>query len=205
MIYEIRTYGLVPGSVAEVEKRVAEAYPYRKKYSELLAFWHTEIGPLNEVVHIWPYRDLADRARIRAEAGKEPNWPPKIGEFIRSMHSEILVPFSFSPQPSPGKLGPIFEMRIYTVKLGMLPHIMKGWEEKLPGRLKLSPLVLVGSIDLGEVNRFIHIWAYKSIEQRSAVRDQARQSGAWPPGGGAERLLTQENKILVPAAFSPLQ
>src|SRR5256885_968105 len=68
MIYEIRTYRIAPGSLAEVEKRFGEGYEYRKKYSELTAFLHTEIGPLNEIVHIWPYRDLAERARIRGEA-----------------------------------------------------------------------------------------------------------------------------------------
>lgn len=31
MIYEIRTYSLVPGSLVEVEKRFGEAYEYRKK------------------------------------------------------------------------------------------------------------------------------------------------------------------------------
>ena len=55
MIYEIRTYRIAPGSLAEVEKRFGEAYDYRKKYSELTAFLHTEIGPLNEIVHIWGY------------------------------------------------------------------------------------------------------------------------------------------------------
>jgi len=55
MIYEIRTYGLTVGSLAEVEKRYAEAYEHRKKYSELTGFFHTEIGPLNEIIHIWGY------------------------------------------------------------------------------------------------------------------------------------------------------
>lgn len=205
MVYEIRTYGLAAGSLAEVEKRFGEAYEHRKKYSELAAFWHTEIGPLNEVVHVWPYRDLGERARVRAEVAKEPNWPPKIAEFIRSMHSEILVPFPFSPLLTPGKLGPIYEMRIYTIKLGTLPDIMKGWEAKLPERLKLSPLAVAGNVDLGEANRFIHIWAYTNLDQRAAVRAKAVQLGVWPPGGGAERLLTQANKIMLPAAFSPMQ
>ena len=35
MIYEIRTYGLTAGSLAEVEKRFGEAYGSRKKHSEL--------------------------------------------------------------------------------------------------------------------------------------------------------------------------
>ncbi len=205
MIYEIRTYGIAVGSLDEVEKRFGEAYEHRKKYSELAAFWHTEIGPLNEIIHVWPYRDLVERARIRAEAVKDPNWPPKISEFIRTMHSEILVPFPFSPMLTPGKLGPIYEMRIYTVKAGMLPENMKAWEAKLPGRLKLSPLVIAGNIDLGEANRFIHIWAYTSLVQRTTIRAQAVQLGVWPPEGGDKRLLTQANKIMVPSAFSPLQ
>ena len=79
---------------------------------------------------------------------------PKITEFIIAQHSEILIPFPFSPPLRPGKLGPIYEMRIYTVKPGTLPEIRKAWEAKLPERLKLSLLAVVGSIELGEVNRF---------------------------------------------------
>ena len=90
MIYEIRTYQIAPGSLAEVEKRFGEGYEARKKYSPLAAFWHTEIGPLNEVIHVWPYKDLGERARIRAEAAKDPNWPPKTSEFITAMRSEIV-------------------------------------------------------------------------------------------------------------------
>ena len=205
MIYEIRTYGIAPGSLAEVEKRFGEAYEYRKKYSELTAFLHTEIGPLNEIVHIWGYRDLAERTRIRGEAAKDANWPPKLGEFIRAMRSEIVVPFSFLPEVRPGKFGPIFELRYYTLKPGMLPEVAKGWEAKIPERARLSPIVLAGGVEFGKANGFVHIWAYSSLDQRAQVRDEARKKGVWPPPGGADRLLTQENKILLPAAFSPLQ
>lgn len=205
MIYEIRTYGIAMGSLAEVERRFAEGYAHRRKYSELTAFWHTEIGPLNEIIHVWAYRDLAERTRIRTEAAKDPNWPPKIAEFIRSMHSEILVPFPFSPMLAPGKHGPFYEMRIYTYKAGTLPEIMKRWEPKLPERIKLSPLVVAGNVDVGEANRFIHIWAYSSLDQRAEVRARAIQLGVWPPAGGADYLLSQANKILLPAAFSPMQ
>ena len=205
MIYEIRTYRIAPGSLGEVEKRFGEAYEYRKKYSELTAFWHTEIGPLNEIVHVWGYRDLAERERIRGEAAKEANWPPKIGEFIREMRSETVTPFSFVPQVRPGKVGPIFELRYYTLKPGALPEVAKGWEAKVPERMKLSPIVLAGGVDFGKANGFVHVWAYSSLDQRAAVREEARKKGVWPPPGAADRLLTQDNKILMPSAFSPLQ
>ena len=205
MIYEIRTYQLNPGTVAEFEKRFGGSYEYRKKYSELIGFFHTEIGPLNEVVHIWPYRDLAERTRIRAEAAKDPNWPPQIREFIRSMRSEIVVPFSFVPEVRPGRVGPIFELRYYTLKPGALPDVAKGWESKLPERMKLSPMVLAGGVEFGHANGFVHIWAYSSLDQRTKVREEARQKGVWPPPGGDERLIPQDNKILLPAALSPLE
>jgi hypothetical protein len=204
MIYEIRTYGLVPGSLAEVEKRFGEAYEYRKKFSELAAFWHTEFGPLNEIIHVWPYKDMTDRARVRAESAREPNWPPKISEFIRTMNSEILMPLPFAPPMKPGKYGPIYEIRIYTLKMGAAPEMIKAWELKLPGRMKMSPLAVAGTVDLGEANRFIHIWPYNSFEQRETVRAEARKQGVWPPATGSF-LLTQQNKIAFPSAFSPMQ
>ena len=126
MIYEIRTYQIAPGSLAEVEKRFGDAYQYRKKYSELTAFLHTEVGPLNEIVHIWGYKDLADRARVRGEASKEANWPPKIGEFIRAMRSEIITPFGFIPEPQPGKLGPVYELRITRRRRRRRPSPLPG-------------------------------------------------------------------------------
>lgn len=205
MIYEIRTYQLKPGSLGEVEKRFGDAYQYRRKYSPLAAFLHTEIGPLNQIVHIWPYEDMAERARVRAESAKDPNWPPKIQEFILHMQSEYLVPFSFIPPLKPGKMGPVFEMRCYGLRPGTLPDLIKRWESKIAERMKLSPVALAGAVEFGQANRFIHVWAYESLDQRLAIRNQARETGVWPPPGGGDSLLTQENKILLPAAFSPLQ
>ncbi len=205
MIYEFRTYALKTRSLAEVEKRYAEAYEYRKKYSPLAAFWHTEVGPLNEIVQVWPYADLTERTRIRAEAAKDSNWPPKIGEFIVNQDVQLITPFPFIPEITPGTVGPIFEMRMYSVAPGSLPGIMKRWEGKIGERAKLSPIVLAGGTEFGQANRFVHIWAYKSMDQRLAVREQARKAGVWPPPGGGDELLAQSNKLMMPSSFSPLQ
>jgi hypothetical protein len=53
MIYEVRTYDIKPQSLPEVEKRFGEAYEHRKKFSQLAAYWHNEIGPLNRS-SVWP-------------------------------------------------------------------------------------------------------------------------------------------------------
>src|SRR5580700_6739543 len=106
MIYEFRTYTLKPRSLAEVEKRYGEAYEYRRKYSPLAAFWHTEVGPLNEIIHVWGYTDLAERARIRAEAAKDPIWQKKHRATVVYKDGEVVTPFPFIPDIRPGtKIG----------------------------------------------------------------------------------------------------
>ena len=133
---------------------------------------------------MWPYENISERNRLRADAVKAGNWPPKIAEFIETMQSEIVVPFAFLPDLKPGKMGPFFEMRYYAMKAGTLPDLIKRWESKIEERVKMSPIALAGHVEHGEANRFIHIWAYKSLDERTAVRNKAREMGVWPPPGG---------------------
>jgi len=206
MIYEIRTYTLQVGTVPEVEKRFGEAYESRKQYSELLGFFHTEIGQLNQVIHIWPYEDLAHRERVRKEASADKNWPPKIQEFIVAAESEVLIPFPFVEPLKPGSHGPIYELRYYNYRPGMLPALMESWQKALPARLERSPVALAGHTEFGEANRFIHIWPYPTLNARLDTRTQAAKDGIWPPpGGGNDRYFAQANKIMIPSSFSPLQ
>ena len=70
MIHELRTYTLKPGNGAEVEARFEKSLPARVKHSKLGGFWHTEVGPLNQVLHTcghmmtWP----TARRRVRRPA-----------------------------------------------------------------------------------------------------------------------------------------
>src|SRR5215472_14535474 len=89
MIVEMRTYTLKPGTLATAEERFGQALSERLKFSKLAAFWHTEVGPLNQIIHVWPYDSLAHREQARAAAAKAAGWPPKIAEFIIEAKSEI--------------------------------------------------------------------------------------------------------------------
>jgi NIPSNAP len=89
MIIEMRTYTVQPGSVATVEERFGQALPARARLSPLAAFWHTEVGPLNRVIHVWAYDSLEERTRIRTESQKLEGWPPNIREFVTEQESKI--------------------------------------------------------------------------------------------------------------------
>ena len=127
MIYEVRTYDLKPGAIPQAEEAFAEALPHRAKYSPISAFWHTDIGPLNQIIHVWGYENLEDRDRIRAEAGADPNWPPKITPgAILNMDSEIWYPAPFmTPMGGNQSLGNIYEMRIYNYLPGVIPELIE--------------------------------------------------------------------------------
>jgi hypothetical protein len=209
MIYEMRTYDLKPRALPEVLKRFGEAYEkFRKPISPLAAFWYTEIGPLNQIIHVWPYKDVAERGRLRAEAVATGNWPPKIGEFILNMRSEIMVPWDNSPLLPTGDVGPYFEMRTYTINPGDQPKVQKAWTPALETRSKLSPVIATWFSELGALNKFVHIWPYKTLDERVEIRNKAIASGKWPPsaaGDAAYTTVAQETKILLSAAFSPLK
>ena len=203
MIVEMRTYRVKPGSIPEVEKRFGEALAERQKVSPLGAFFHTEVGPLNRIIHCWPYENLGERAKMRADAAKLPNWPPKIGEFIEEMESKIINLAPFSPKLGDRRLGDIYEIRTYTMQPGGVGIVTEAWAEKIEGRQKFSPMAFCGATELGGLNQWIHVWAYKDVAQRFSVRDAARASGAWPPNTRGQ-FVRQENMLVVPAAFSPL-
>jgi NIPSNAP len=204
MLYEIRTYTLKPGTTPEFEKRFEAALPSRVKHSELAAFWHTDIGPLNQVIHVWPYEDLKQRADIRAKAAQEPNWPPKTTDLVLSMQSEIFIPAPFSPKLGGGqKLGNVYEMRIYQYQPGAIPTVIERWGEALKGgRLNLSPIAACMSSDIGQLNVWIHIWPYKDLAERARIRTESQKLSTWPPKT-REFLVSQQTKILIPASFSP--
>ena len=154
MIYEVRTYTLQPGSVAQFEENFAKALPAREKYSKLGAFWHTDIGPLNQVIHVWPYESVDERNAIRAEASQDPDWPPKNPpEMYVSLSSDIYIPAPFMrPMGGGQELGNIYEMRIYTYKNGSMPEVVKRWGDAIPHREEYSPCAAAMYSDLGSLN-----------------------------------------------------
>jgi hypothetical protein len=208
MLYEVRTYTLRPGTVAEFEERFAKRHPLREKHSKLGAFWHTEIGSLNQVIHVWPYEDLKHRAAVREATAKDPAMQQLPGgrDFVVAQESEIMIPASFMrPLGSQSYgTGNLYEMRIYTFAPGEIPKVLEGWAKAIATREKYSPLAACWHSEIGGLNKFVHVWAYKDLNERAHVREAARKAGDWPPQTGV-RPARQENKILIPAAFSPVQ
>ena len=100
--------------------------------------------------------------------------------------------------------GNFYEMRIYTYAPGDIPKVLEAWGKAVPIREKLSPLAACWTSELGGLNKFVHVWVYKDSNERTRIREESRKGGQWPPQSGV-RPMRQENKLLIPAAFSPLR
>jgi len=208
MIYELRTYTLKTGAVPEFEERFAKRQPLREKHSKLGAFWHTDFGPLNQVIHAWPYDNLQHRTAVREAMAKDADLAALPGgrDLIVSQESDIMIPAPFM-RPLGSRdygTGNIYEMRIYTYAPGDLPKVLEAWGKAVPGREKYSPLAACFTSDIGGLNKFVHIWVYKDGNERTRIREESRKDGQWPPQAGV-RPIKQENKLLIPAPFSPLR
>ena len=160
MIHEIRTYDIKPRTADQFGDNTKQKLDKRLEYSPLGGFWYSEIGPLNQVVHIWPYEDANQRAKIRGQAVGDGIWPPDNNDIILNMQSDIMIPAPFMKPLEPKTLGPIYEMRIYTYRPGDVPKVIEAWSGAIEEREKHSPLVGCWFSDIGALNRFVHMWAY---------------------------------------------
>lgn len=205
MIYDLRTYLLRPRSAPEFAKRMEASLQHREKFSPLGGYWTTEVGTLNEVVHIWPYDSIAHAETVRAELTANPDktWPPRGEDIILEMRSEYLASTRLMQDwAGPKRLGELYELRVYTYKAGTIDKVVEEWGKMLPRREKHSPVAGVWTSAQGS-NKLYHLWPYKSMDERAKARTESVASGDWPPDTG-EWMLGQANKLLIPASFSPM-
>ena len=203
-IYEIRTYLLKPGTLAEFERLFGAALVDRVKISPLGAYWHTTLGPLHQVIHVWPYESLAHREECRTKALASGKWPAKVQHLMLKRENEIMRPAPFMRELVPGFYGPIYEWRSYTTWTWKEGLFLERVGAVIEEREKHSRLIAYWRGEIGSQNHLVHVWAYTSLDERARVRVEATKGGSWPPNV-REFLVAQETKILEPAPFSPLK
>ena len=161
MFYEVRTYTFRPGTLAEFVERYSKRLPLREKHSKLGAFWQTEVGPLNQAIHVYPYESLEQRTAVREAMAKDTALAQLPGgrDLIVEQQAEIVVsaPFMHPLGSRDYGTGNVYEMRIYTFAPGDIPKVLDGWGKAIEAREKFSPLAACWTNELGGLNRFWHL------------------------------------------------
>jgi hypothetical protein len=102
----------------------------------------------------------------------------------------------------------IVEQRIYTIQVGKMNAFRDYYAEHALPVMKrvLGNFLGFFTSDLGELNQAIQLWGYDSYAERERRRALLATESEWLAylKGGPPVIITQENRILLPASFSPI-
>jgi hypothetical protein len=104
----------------------------------------------------------------------------------------------------------IFDHRTYFCRPGTIKAHLEMYEKLgyAPQSRLLGKPVLYATTEVGDVNSYVHVWAYKDLAERTAKRAALWKDAEWlayvKASGELGALVKQENKILVAANFFSL-
>ncbi|MBI4269090.1 MAG: NIPSNAP family protein [Candidatus Rokubacteria bacterium] len=211
MIYELRAYTLMPGTQGEYLRLNQEiGRPVRgDAYGKLEGSWTTEIGLLNQFVHLWSYASFEERARLRGELAKNREWTegylPKIRPMLLAQENKLLS--EVLPLQPPGTAGHVYELRTYRTHVGKTPEWLGHFKAIMPVREKYSRRVGLWQTEVAQLNEAVHLWAYRDLNERAAVRAKALQDPAWQAfvAKTAPLLTEMRSVVMNPAPASPMR
>tara|TARA_B100000242_G_C42874070_1_gene405581 strand:+ start:87 stop:401 length:315 start_codon:yes stop_codon:yes gene_type:complete len=101
MIVEMRTYKIRPGELQNFIKIYDEEIReiHTKILGNQIGFFYTEIGDINEVVHLYGYESYEDRQARRITLSKQPefiSYLNKVKNIIIKMQNKLMIPTDFS-------------------------------------------------------------------------------------------------------------
>lgn len=102
MIIDMRTYTIASGQVDRyLEIYESAALPVQRNIlGQLEGYFVSQIGDLNQLVHMWSYPDFEERERRRSELFANEVFKTeaqKLYPLIQKQKNVILKPTSFSP------------------------------------------------------------------------------------------------------------
>jgi hypothetical protein len=188
-VYELRTYDVQPHLMSAYAKLAKEHFHLRVPHSKILGFWQTEIGGINQVVHLCEYDSLTSRKTIRDKLSQDPEWVGKfVGpcvQYLSKMNNSLLI----------GNVN-----REITTEPGWFYNVLEFESdvEALPEKLLRSckDVELCGSwmtAYAGVEGRRVQMWRSRNLDTLC--------NPSWAVQRAAVRGLRSQARILYPAAF----
>ena len=204
MLYDLTILSLLPNTLGAVMPLLPETYKTFSKTGTTLGAFACEFGVLNRFAFLTQYDSVDALTAERARLMQTEN-PYGIGQYLGGVNSTAFKPLSFAKPITAGSYGPFYEFRTYTLAPNGLADTEAAWAKIIDRRNEMSPLLTnMASIEEGP-QKMVHIWPYKTIEDRVAARGQAGKEGIWPPPGGSGHLTNLQSELFVATSFSDLK
>jgi len=176
----------------------------------------TESGMLDQVVHYWRWESAGRRQdgfqALGADSAFAEYRKAAAGLLLRQESrlldavTALCTPFA---RAGGGGARAIVDARTYTVTTGSVPAYIEGFRAfGLPVMERHGwPLLAYCTATGGALHQIVHLWAWDSHAQRETILGATLSDPAFRAyqALGAHRMIAQENRILVPVAFSPFR
>lgn len=189
-LYELRIYQIWPKEMKPFIELSKEWIHLRTAHSPLIGYWVSEIGGINDVVHIWEYDDLNQRANVRQALAGDSHW-------ISSYFSKILPMMSRQENMLLHTVGDSNLVQPDLRGVYELDAINQGAGHKFSADKGDAKLLGTFQSVMGPTNTGYQLWFHNSAQQ--AVENQINGQKEADQGSGGHR------RLLVPTPWSPLQ
>jgi|TARA_B110000003_G_scaffold201570_1_gene200245 hypothetical protein len=212
MINELRMYTTRPGKMKDVvnaSATVAQKIRGGDTYGKLIGHWWSEIGKMNQYVHMWEYKDPEEMRRLRSELAAKEDWKnkfvPLVGPNILTQEIRLLRPLTEIKKPV--NSSNIYELKIIKLNIGQSAK----WAKKF---LEIVDLIENSSINIGiwntelqDPNEIISLWSHPNLENMSKYWYDLESNKDWNDFNNYQEnsVKSEENIILKSSVCSPLQ
>ena len=101
-LYELRTYTLYVGKMAEAKLYQELGFPALKKGShdkKLVGYFQADTGTINQLVHLWKFDDDADRRKHFASKDFVEGFASKFRPLVMTQEVKLLTAAPWGPHP----------------------------------------------------------------------------------------------------------
>ena len=212
MIYELRMYTTKPGKMKHVvnaSATVAQKIRNGDTYGKLIGHWWSEIGKMNQYVHMWEYQNVEEMRRLRSELSSRDDWKkefvPLVGPYILSQEIRLLR--SVSDLKKPSNSNNFYELKIINLNIGKAGQWVAEFNNLVNEMENESLNIGVWQTELSNPNEIVSIWSHSSVERMQMFWEKLENNSIWKKFMDFQESSVKEEQtiILRPSSCSPLQ
>ena len=212
MINELRMYTTKPGKmhhVVNASATVAQKIRNGDTYGKLIGHWSSELGRMNQYIHMWEYSDVEEMRKLRSELAAKEDWKskfvPLVGPYILTQEIRLLRPLTKIKEPTAETN--IYELKIIKLNIGQAIK----WKDQfldIVSSIEGSSLNIgLWNTELQDPNEIISIWSHPNIESMSKHWEELGKNKEWINFNAYQEnsVKYEESILLRPSICSPLK
>lgn len=217
MLYEMRTYYVMPGKLPVVIERFGKENVrfFTKHGIGMVGFWTEEIGSSNQFIYMLKFDSMADREKRWPAFMADPDWQrvqseerEREGLTVARGRNAFMALTSYSPEPRISTN--VQEWRVYDAMPGKLGALHDRFANHTTVLFKKHGMEVIGywTEDVGLSGRLVYMLGYSSLGEREKCFAAFGADPEWRKARAESEVdgplvETIYSSILRPTAYSP--